>query len=163
MTNYKNTTLYIGVTNNLERRVYEHKNKLLKGFTEKYNLKKLVYYEIFGDIEYAILREKQLKKWLRQGKNKLITNANKEWKDLYLNHDQILTLPLVAEDDKIKLVDDHNKVKLADKDDKVKLVTENSSHVILNERSECKNLPVSSSVSEANVRIYKTINNGLKQ
>ena len=83
MTNYSNTNLYIGVTNDLERRVYEHKNKLIKGFTEKYNLNKLVYFEIFENIEYAITREKQLKKWLRKGKNKLITEANKEWIDLF--------------------------------------------------------------------------------
>jgi len=58
MTNFEETTLYIGVTNDLERRIYEHKNKLIKGFTNKYNLKKLVYYEIFDDINTAIEREK---------------------------------------------------------------------------------------------------------
>lgn len=99
MTNYEETTLYIGVTNNLERRIYEHKNKLLKGFTQKYNLKKLVYYEIFENIENAILREKQLKKFLRKSKTRLITKFNKNWIDLYLESGQILTLPLVAEND----------------------------------------------------------------
>jgi putative endonuclease len=101
MTNYEDTTLYIGITNDLIRRVYEHKNKLLKGFTEKYNLNKLVYYEIFYDIEYAIQREKQLKKFLRKSKNRLITKFNKGWVDLYLKDGQILTLPLVAENDNL--------------------------------------------------------------
>lgn len=82
-----------GVTNNLERRVYEHKNKLLKGFTQKYNLNKLVYYEIFEDIEQAILREKQLKKRTRQRKNELINKFNREWLNLYSHDGQILTLP----------------------------------------------------------------------
>jgi putative endonuclease len=71
-------TLYIGITNDLVRRVYEHKN----GFTEKYNLKKLVYYELINDAETAINREKQLKNWHRQWKINLIESVNKEWKDL---------------------------------------------------------------------------------
>lgn len=94
ITNYTNTTLYFGVTNNLERRIFEHKNKLIKGFSEKYNLTKLVYYEIFDDIEFAIFREKQLKKWLRKNKNKLITNANQNWIDLYSENKNIIPLPL---------------------------------------------------------------------
>jgi putative endonuclease len=76
-------TLYVGVTNNLERRVYEHKHKLKDGFTKKYNLTKLVYFEMFNDINDAIKREKQLKNWHRQWKINLIESKNKEWKDLY--------------------------------------------------------------------------------
>jgi len=83
MTNQKNGTLYTGVTNNLIRRVYEHKNKLVKGFTEKYDLSKLVYYEIFENIENAIEREKQLKGGSRQKKIDLINNSNRNWDDLY--------------------------------------------------------------------------------
>ena len=76
-------TLYVGVTNNLERRIYEHKHKLRDGFTKKYNLTKLVYFEIFNNINDAIKREKQLKNWHRQWKINLIESKNKEWKDLY--------------------------------------------------------------------------------
>lgn len=83
MTNFENGTLYTGVTNNLLRRVYEHKNKLTEGFTKKYGLDKLVYYEAFNSIEYAILREKQIKDGSRKKKLQLINNFNKEWKDLY--------------------------------------------------------------------------------
>jgi putative endonuclease len=75
-------TLYIGITNDLVRRVYEHKNGLIKGFTRKYNLKKLVYYELINDAGPAIKREKQLKNWHRQWKINLIESANKGWKDL---------------------------------------------------------------------------------
>ena len=81
MTN-KSRTLYTGVTNNLERRVYEHKNKLIEGFTKKYNITKLVYYEISNDVEAAIAREKQIKGWLRRKKIVLIESANPQWKDL---------------------------------------------------------------------------------
>ncbi|MFA7658919.1 MAG: GIY-YIG nuclease family protein [Candidatus Gastranaerophilaceae bacterium] len=83
MTNFENGTLYTGVTNDLVRRVYEHKNKLIEGFTKKYELDKLVYFEVFGSIEYAILREKQIKGGSRKKKLNLINNFNKEWKDLY--------------------------------------------------------------------------------
>jgi len=79
----KSKSLYIGVTNNLERRVYEHKHKLKDGFAKKYNLTKLVYFEMFNDINDAIKREKQLKNWHRQWKINLIESKNKEWKDLY--------------------------------------------------------------------------------
>jgi putative endonuclease len=82
ITNYKRTTLYIGVTNNLIRRIYEHKNGLVDGFSMKYQLKYLVYYEETGDITSAIQREKQLKKWNRSWKEKLINEFNPEWKDL---------------------------------------------------------------------------------
>ncbi len=79
----KNGTLYIGVTSNLQKRVWEHKQKLIKGFTEKYNVHMLVYYEQFEDIEQAITREKQLKKWNRHWKIKLINTMNPGWDDLY--------------------------------------------------------------------------------
>ena len=75
-------TLYIGVTNNLERRIYEHKNKLFEGFSKKYNLTKLVYYEATSDVNAAIKREKQLKNWRREWKISLIERVNPEWKDL---------------------------------------------------------------------------------
>ena len=82
ITNWNNKVLYIGVTNNLERRLYEHKNKLIKGFTEKYNINKLVYFEQTNDIESAITREKEIKKWRREKKNSLIESTNKQWEDL---------------------------------------------------------------------------------
>jgi putative endonuclease len=87
MTNKPNGTLYIGVTSDLIKRVYEHKNNLQDGFSKKYNIKKLVYYEVFDDINEAIKREKQLKKWNRDWKVDLIESVNREWKDLY---DEIL-------------------------------------------------------------------------
>jgi putative endonuclease len=83
MTNVRNTVLYVGVTNDLIRRTYEHKEKLVSGFTKKYNIVKLVYYEVFEDIENAILREKQIKAGSRQKKVQLINSTNKEWRDLY--------------------------------------------------------------------------------
>ncbi|WP_028845137.1 GIY-YIG nuclease family protein [Thermodesulfovibrio thiophilus] len=83
MTNKYNTVLYVGVTNDLVRRVYEHKNKLVKGFTAKYNIVKLVYYETHEDIKEAIKREKQIKGWLRAKKEELIKTMNPSWKDLY--------------------------------------------------------------------------------
>jgi putative endonuclease len=79
----KNGTLYIGVTNNLIRRIYEHKEGLIEGFTKKYNVKMLVYYEIHKEIREAIKREKAMKKWLRKWKIELIEGMNPEWKDLY--------------------------------------------------------------------------------
>ena len=85
ITNRKCGTLYIGVTNDLVRRIYEHKNKIFKGFSCRYELDKLVYYEYFDDIESAILREKKLKKWRRIWKIKLIEKDNPEWNDLYDN------------------------------------------------------------------------------
>ncbi len=83
MTNKKNTVLYTGVTNNLRRRVYEHKEKLIKGFTKKYNITKLVYCEVFDRIGDAIIREKQNKGGSRQKKIDLINSINKDWQDLY--------------------------------------------------------------------------------
>jgi len=82
LTNYEETTFYIGVTSNLEKRLYQHKNKLLKGFSSKYNLCKLVYYENTDSIESAILREKQLKNWHREWKLNLIREFNPEFEDL---------------------------------------------------------------------------------
>ena len=81
MTN-RSKTLYTGVTNDLLRRVYEHKNKMVEGFTKKYNITKLVYYEDTDDVEEAIAREKQIKGWLRRKKIALIESINPEWKDL---------------------------------------------------------------------------------
>lgn len=78
----KGGTLYIGVTNNLESRVWEHKNEIYKGFSQKYCCKKLLYYEHFDNIYYAIDREKQLKKWRRSKKEKLIRLENPGWRDL---------------------------------------------------------------------------------
>jgi len=75
-------TLYIGLTNNLPRRIYEHRNKLIGGFTKKYNLNTLVYFEIYNSIETAIRREKQLKNWHRQWKINLVESVNPEWNDL---------------------------------------------------------------------------------
>ena len=83
ITNKSNTTLYTGVTNNLTRRIYEHKNSLIEGFSKKYNLQKLVYYEIHNDIEAAIKREKTIKKWPREWKENIIKKQNTNWKDLY--------------------------------------------------------------------------------
>ena len=79
----KNGTLYVGVTNNLLRRVYEHRSDIVEGFTKKYGIHKLVYYEPFENIYSAIQREKRLKKWNRQWKTHLIEKANPDWKDLY--------------------------------------------------------------------------------
>jgi len=83
MTNNRNTVLYVGVTNDLIRRVYEHKERLANGFTRKYNIVKLVYYEVLEDVENAILREKQIKAGSRQKKIQLVNSMNREWRDLY--------------------------------------------------------------------------------
>ncbi len=83
LTNTNNTVLYTGVTCNLSKRAYEHKNKMVQGFTKKYNLHKLVYYEVFEDMINAIVREKQIKGWLRIKKLLLIEKANSGWVDLY--------------------------------------------------------------------------------
>lgn len=78
-------TFYIGITSNLSKRVWEHKNKFVKGFTEKYNIDKLIYYEIYSDPENAILREKQLKKWNRKKKINLISKMNPKFEELKLD------------------------------------------------------------------------------
>jgi len=83
MTNPTNTTLYTGVTSDLIKRAYEHREKLVDGFTKRYNLSKLVYYEVFDDVEQAIVREKQIKGGSREKKLQLINGRNKAWKDLY--------------------------------------------------------------------------------
>ena len=78
-----NGTLYTGITNDLIRRIFEHKNNLVDGFTKKYNVHSLVYYEQCDDIESAIIQEKRLKKWNRQWKLELIERENPKWRDLY--------------------------------------------------------------------------------
>ena len=83
MTNKNNTVLYTGVTSDLKKRVYEHKAKLVEGFTKKYNVAKLVYYEVLEDPENAILREKQIKAGSRMKKIKRIEEMNKGWEDLF--------------------------------------------------------------------------------
>lgn len=83
ITNRDNTVLYTGVTNNIIRRIYEHKEKLINGFSKKYNCDKLVWYEIYGDAYNAITREKQIKAGSRRRKVMLINSMNLEWKDLY--------------------------------------------------------------------------------
>ena len=82
LTNWNDKVMYVGVTNNLERRIYEHKNKLIKGFTEKYNVNKLVYFEETQDVNAAIEREKEIKKWRREKKNQLVNLMNPKWDDL---------------------------------------------------------------------------------
>lgn len=82
LTNWNNSVMYIGVTNDLKRRVYEHQNKLVKGFTEKYNVNKLVYYEQTNDVITALSREKEIKKWRREKKNNLVIQVNPNWNDL---------------------------------------------------------------------------------
>ena len=82
LTNKYNNVLYTGVTNNLERRLYEHKNKLIRGFTSRYNINKLVYFECTNDIEAAITREKQIKGWIRKRKDELVESMNPQWIDL---------------------------------------------------------------------------------
>ena len=83
LTNRNNKVLYTGITNNLKRRIYEHKNKLISGFTSKYNINKLMYYEEYNDVTLAIKREKQIKAGSRNDKVNLINNLNFKWNDLY--------------------------------------------------------------------------------
>jgi putative endonuclease len=79
----RNGTLYVGVTNDLVRRVYEHKNKLVRGFTSRYGIDRLVWFEVYDDPENAITREKEIKKWRRAWKLRLIEESNPQWLDLY--------------------------------------------------------------------------------
>ena len=85
MANTCNTVLYTGITNDLSRRVHEHKSGFNEGFTKKYNVKKLVYFETFDYVDLAIAREKQIKGYSRAKKDKLINDFNAEWKELYVN------------------------------------------------------------------------------
>ena len=85
LTNANNTVLYTGVTNDLEKRCHEHKQKRIKGFTQKYNVDKLIYFEKFDFIDMAIAREKQIKGYSRKKKNALINKCNKGWKELQIN------------------------------------------------------------------------------
>ncbi len=85
LTNKTNKVLYTGVTNNLKRRIYEHKNCLVDGFTKKYNVHKLVYFDYTTDVHSAISREKQIKGWTRAKKDALINEFNPNWQDLYDN------------------------------------------------------------------------------
>jgi putative endonuclease len=82
LTNWNNKVMYVGVTNNLERRMYEHKHKLVEGFTQKYNVDKLVYFEETRDVHAALEREKEIKKWRREKKNALVLKDNEEGRDL---------------------------------------------------------------------------------
>lgn len=83
LTNTYHTVLYIGVTNNLKIRVYEHREKIVEGFSDTYELWKLVYFEVHTDVNLALIREKRLKKWKREWKENLINQKNPEWNDLY--------------------------------------------------------------------------------
>lgn len=105
LTNAHHNVFYIGVTNDLVRRTYEHKNKLVKGFSYKYNIDKLVYYECFGSIELAILREKLIKKWRRDIKCEAINAMNPDWHDMVevlvagdpvMRRDDALTQPIAC-------------------------------------------------------------------
>ena len=82
LTNWNNRVMYVGVTNDLERRLYEHRHRLADGFTKRYNVHKLVYFEQTGDVLAAIEREKQIKGWLRRKKNELVESENPLWEDL---------------------------------------------------------------------------------
>ena len=90
LTNYKNTVLYTGVTNNLQRRIYEHKEGINKGFSKKYGLKKLVFFETYDRADKAIAREKQLKNWKKEWKKHLIQKENPKYLDLSLDWTSII-------------------------------------------------------------------------
>ncbi|MGD8780845.1 MAG: GIY-YIG nuclease family protein [Ignavibacteria bacterium] len=85
LTNWNNKVIYVGMTNDLQRRIYEHKNKLIDGFTKKYNVDKLVYYEYTNDVNSAITREKEIKKWRREKKNKLVESKNPKWEEITID------------------------------------------------------------------------------
>jgi len=82
LTNWNNKVMYVGVTSDLKRRLFEHRNKSVEGFTAKYNIHKLVYYEATSDVQSAIAREKEIKKWRREKKNRLVERINPDWRDL---------------------------------------------------------------------------------
>jgi len=96
MTN-KSGTLYVGLTNNIKKRVYEHKNKMVEGFTKKYNICKLLYFETFADIYSAIAREKTIKGWLRRKKIELIKSVNPDWVDISNTWQDEILRPLSAD------------------------------------------------------------------
>ncbi|MBN2031038.1 GIY-YIG nuclease family protein [bacterium] len=104
LTNKKNRVLYIGVTNNLPRRIWEHKQKLVKGFTHKYNCTKLIYFEETESVYSAIEREKQLKNWRREWKIDLISEMNPNWEDLAVKYH------MFGEDDKDSKTGDAEKI-----------------------------------------------------
>ena len=83
LANKRNGTLYIGVTSNLKRRIWDHKNKMIEGFTKRYNVTQLVWYELHNTMESAIIREKRLKDWKRKWKLELIEKSNPDWRDLF--------------------------------------------------------------------------------
>ena len=85
ITNNNNSVIYIGVTNNLHRRLYEHQKQIFEGFSRKYNVHKLVYFETTSDIKSAIAREKQLKKWSRAKKNALVEKSNPSWEEIIID------------------------------------------------------------------------------
>ena len=85
LTNWNNHVMYVGVTNNLERRLFEHQQGMVDGFTKKYRVHKLVYFETTSDVKAALEREKQIKGWTREKKNTLVERLNPEWKDLTEN------------------------------------------------------------------------------
>ena len=84
LANWNNKVIYAGITSDLQKRIYEHKHKLVKGFTEKYNVNKLVYYEETTDVHDALAREKEIKKWRREKKDNLVKTMNPAWRDLSL-------------------------------------------------------------------------------
>jgi putative endonuclease len=84
LTNWNNKVIYVGMTSDLQKRIYEHKHKQVKGFTEKYNINKLVYYEETTDVHAALAREKEIKKWRREKKDNLVKTMNPAWRDLSL-------------------------------------------------------------------------------
>ena len=84
LTNWNDSAMYVGMTNDLQRRIYEHKNKLVAGFTQKYGISKLVHYETTNDVQAAIAREKEIKKWRRDKKNNLVMQHNPSLEDLSL-------------------------------------------------------------------------------
>lgn len=91
LTNKNNNVFYTGFTDDIQRRVYEHKSKIFEGFTKKYNADKLVYFEKHLNIEEAQFREKRIKRWRREWKRELIVKMNPEWNDLSKNFDKVLT------------------------------------------------------------------------
>ena len=84
LSNDSNTVIYVGVTSNLIQRVFQHKQKIAEGFSKRYNVYKLVYFELYENMDSAIYREKRLKKWQRKWKERLIKKVNPDWRDLYL-------------------------------------------------------------------------------